>query len=94
MYQGMYRMLDACGVCALRFEPSPGEFTGGLMLAQGGFGMAAAVGFIVLWLRDAPAVLGYGWLGLWLVVMPALLYPNVKGAWLGFLHGVGARPGP
>jgi uncharacterized protein (DUF983 family) len=92
MYEGMYRMHDACAACGHRFEPSPGEFTGGLMLAQGGLGTIAAVGFIWLWLAQAPKVLQYGWLGFWLVLMPILLYPNIKGAWLGFLHGVGARP--
>ena len=86
-------MQETCPHCAYRFEPSPGEFTGGLMLAQGGLGVVAVIGSIILYGRGASWNVIYAWLVFSLVVLPLLFYPNIKGAWLGFLHGVrGTRP--
>lgn len=90
MYQGMYGMLQSCRECGHRFEPSQGEFTGGLLIAQGGFGVLAAAGYFFLWVQKAPRWIGYAWLGFVLILLPILFYPNIKGAWLGFLHGVRA----
>jgi hypothetical protein len=88
MYRGFYGMLENCPVCGYRFEPSPGEFTGGLMLAQGGLGVLAVIGFIVLYSGGYSWNAIYAWIVFSLVVLPILFYPNIKGAWLGFLHGV------
>ena len=88
MYNGFYGMRDECPACRYRFEPSPGEFTGGLMLAQGGLGVLAVIGSIVLYSRGSSWNLIYVWLAFSLIVIPILFYPNIKGAWIGFLHGV------
>src|SRR5687767_10904248 len=70
MYQGFYGMRETCPQCAYRFEPSPGEFTGGLMLAQGGLGLLAVIGFVVLYSRGASWNIIYAWIVFSLVVLP------------------------
>jgi uncharacterized protein (DUF983 family) len=92
MYDSFYTMRDTCAACGYRFEPSAGEFTGALMLAQGGLGVLAAIGFVWLWMRHASPYLLHGWILFVLVLLPVLFYPNIKGAWLGFLYGVRAKP--
>ena len=92
LFSGYDRVAPACPSCHAPFVTTPGEWTGALMFAQGGFSTVALGGWFVLFL------LGHGmydagplaWLIGWGIVAPLLLYRNFKGAWVGLLWGTGA----
>lgn len=88
MFDGFYGMREACARCGYRFEPSQGEFTGGLMLAQGLVGLLAGAVALMLYFQGASWTAILIWLGIVAFLVPVLFYPNIKGAWLGFLFGV------
>ena len=90
------RFRDTCDVCGLRFEKTPGEFTGAMTFAQGLLGvLGLGLYFAFYGYADVPILRAAVWTVIFGILVPLASYRHMKGAWIGVMYGIdpwGATP--
>lgn len=87
IFRSLVAMNKRCEQCGTVFEPEPGDFAGGLMLAMGVTGILVTFGALALEMLLHLSLDTQVWIwGVFTCVFLVVGYPVLKGAWLGFLH--------
>jgi uncharacterized protein (DUF983 family) len=93
LFDGFFKMREACATCHLRFEREPGYFVGAIYINYGVTVLLALAGFQVLELTLEPTLAQQ--LALWIAfaaVFPLFFYRYSKSLWLSMDCWINPEP--
>jgi uncharacterized protein (DUF983 family) len=93
LFQGWFRMAEACRLCGLRFERAPGYFVGAIYVNYAVTAGIAIGGFFLLWsVTDLPIGVHLLMWGGFVTLFPLWFFRYARSVWLAIEYLVNPEP--